>query len=130
MYSYGIIMSLTLYFFFQDWWLSPELYLRRPPAHHPEWRLDRLLKRKAEQGVKIHVIVYKEVPAFFAPFDSFHAYPPTKVTQTMTMSSKHTKVFSIFFHHVLLSLILACRKPWKTFTPILLVCAIPTTSVR
>ena len=32
-----------------------------------------MLKRKAEQGVKIYVIVYKEV------------------TQTMTMSSKHTK---------------------------------------
>ena len=45
----------------QDWWLTPELYLRRPPAHYPEWRLDRVLKRKAEQGVKIHVIVYKEV---------------------------------------------------------------------
>ncbi|KAG6882296.1 hypothetical protein C0992_012186, partial [Termitomyces sp. T32_za158] len=59
--------------FILDWWLTPELYLRRPPAYHPEWRLDRILKRKAEQGVKIHVIVYKEV------------------TQTMAMSSKHTK---------------------------------------
>ena len=44
-----------------DWWLTPELYLRRPPVYHQEWRLDRLLKRKAEQGVKIYVIVYKEV---------------------------------------------------------------------
>ncbi|RDB28300.1 Phospholipase D1 [Hypsizygus marmoreus] len=59
--------------FIMDWWLTPELYLRRPPAHFPEWRLDRILKRKAEQGVKIHVVVYKEV------------------TQTMAMSSKHTK---------------------------------------
>ena len=45
----------------KDWWLTPELYLRRPPAYHPEWRLDRVLKRKAEQGVRIYVIVYKEV---------------------------------------------------------------------
>ncbi len=45
----------------KDWWLTPELYLRRPAAYHPEWRLDRILKRKAEQGVKIYVIVYKEV---------------------------------------------------------------------
>ena len=45
----------------KDWWLSPELYLRRPPAYNPEWRLDRILKRKAQQGVKIFVIVYKEV---------------------------------------------------------------------
>ncbi|KAG6848025.1 hypothetical protein H0H93_004105 [Arthromyces matolae] len=47
--------------FIMDWWLTPELYLRRPPAYYPEWRLDRILKRKAEQGVKVHVIVYKEV---------------------------------------------------------------------
>ncbi|PPQ99833.1 hypothetical protein CVT24_009627 [Panaeolus cyanescens] len=61
------------FIFILDWWLSPELYLRRPAAYFPEWRLDRLLQRKAQQGVKIHVIVYKEV------------------TQTMSMSSKHTK---------------------------------------
>lgn len=56
-----------------DWWLSPELYLRRPPALFPEYRLDRLLLRKAEQGVSVRVIVYKEV------------------TQTMTLSSAYTK---------------------------------------
>jgi phospholipase D1/2 len=49
----------------KDWWLTPELYLRRPPACHPEWRLDRVLKRKAEQGVKIYVVVYKEVRVSF-----------------------------------------------------------------
>lgn len=43
-----------------DWWISPELFLRRPPHKYPEYRLDRLLKRKAEEGVKIYVIVYKE----------------------------------------------------------------------
>jgi phospholipase D1/2 len=71
-----------------DWWLSPELQvgcsvhvkrpptdlqLRRPAALFPEWRLDRLLKRKAEQGVRIYVMVYKEVAA------------------SMALSSKHTK---------------------------------------
>ncbi|PWN47065.1 phospholipase D/nuclease, partial [Violaceomyces palustris] len=61
--------------FILDWWLTPELYLRRPPALHHEFRLDRLLKRKAEQGVKVFIMVYKEV------------------NQTMTMSSSHTKHF-------------------------------------
>ncbi|KAJ8091600.1 hypothetical protein PM082_020830 [Marasmius tenuissimus] len=60
--------------FILDWWLTPQLYLRRPPAKHPEWRLDQILKRKVEQGVKVYVLVYKEV------------------TQTMTMSSKLTKL--------------------------------------
>ena len=44
-----------------DWWLSPELFLRRPPFMAQEWRLDHILKRRAEAGVKIYVIVYKEV---------------------------------------------------------------------
>lgn len=51
--------------FAKDWWLSPELYLRRPPAYHPEWRLDRVLQRKAQQGVKIYVVVYKEVRIYY-----------------------------------------------------------------
>ncbi len=44
-----------------DWWLSPELFMRRPPYYNQEWRLDQILKRKAEEGVKIFVIVYREV---------------------------------------------------------------------
>ncbi|PLW11253.1 hypothetical protein PCANC_20318 [Puccinia coronata f. sp. avenae] len=59
--------------FIQDWWLSPELYLRRPPSQNELWRLDRILKRKAEAGVKIFVIVYKEVNV------------------SNTMNSEHTK---------------------------------------
>ncbi|TDZ40589.1 Phospholipase D1 [Colletotrichum spinosum] len=46
-----------------DWWLSPELYLRRPPSANERYRLDNLLKAAAERGVKINIIVYKEVEA-------------------------------------------------------------------
>ncbi|XP_069776233.1 phospholipase D1-like isoform X2 [Narcine bancroftii] len=46
--------------FIADWWLSPEIYLKRP-AKDNYWRLDNLLKHKAEQGVKIFVLLYKEV---------------------------------------------------------------------
>lgn len=47
--------------YIEDWWLSPELFLRRPPYFNQEWRLDEVLKRRAEAGVKIYVILYKEV---------------------------------------------------------------------
>lgn len=47
--------------YIEDWWLSPELFMRRPPYFNQEWRLDQILKRKAEAGVKIFVIVYREV---------------------------------------------------------------------
>jgi len=47
--------------YIEDWWLSPELFMRRPPYFNQEWRVDQILKRKAEAGVKIYVIVYREV---------------------------------------------------------------------
>ncbi|RKF78112.1 Phospholipase D1 [Golovinomyces cichoracearum] len=65
-YFYAVSLSLenakeTIYI--ADWWLTPELYLRRPPDLNKDWRLDKILKRKAEAGVKIFVIVYREVEA-------------------------------------------------------------------
>ena len=57
--------------YIEDWWLSPELFLRRPPYRTKEWRLDQCLKRAAERGVQIYVIVYKEVEAAIAN-DSNH----------------------------------------------------------
>ncbi|KAL4892446.1 hypothetical protein BDV59DRAFT_202584 [Aspergillus ambiguus] len=59
--------------YIEDWWLSPELFLRRPAYTTQEWRLDQILKRRAEAGVKIYVIVYKEV------------------NQALTCNSAHTK---------------------------------------
>ncbi|KAG2181757.1 hypothetical protein INT44_008572 [Umbelopsis vinacea] len=61
--------------FIEDWWLSPELYLRRPPTKYPEYRLDKLLKKKADEGVKIYVVVYKEVEL------------------ALTLDSEHTKTW-------------------------------------
>ncbi|KAM4693728.1 phospholipase D1 isoform 1-T2 [Discoglossus pictus] len=47
--------------FITDWWLSPEIFLKRPVVEGNRWRLDCILKRKALQGVKIFVMLYKEV---------------------------------------------------------------------
>lgn len=44
-----------------DWWLSPELYLRRPPAQNEQYRIDRMLQAAAQRGVRVNIIVYKEV---------------------------------------------------------------------
>ncbi|KAG0217601.1 hypothetical protein BGX33_010118 [Mortierella sp. NVP41] len=54
-----------------DWWLSPELYLRRPPEKNEEFRLDRLLKKKAMEGVMIYIVVYKEI-SLALTLDSAH----------------------------------------------------------
>ncbi|KAI4649278.1 hypothetical protein J4E93_003594 [Alternaria ventricosa] len=56
-----------------DWWLSPELFLKRPPYYNQQFRLDQVLKRRAAAGVKIYISVYKEVSA------------------ALTCNSQHTK---------------------------------------
>ncbi|ORY83887.1 hypothetical protein BCR37DRAFT_366860 [Protomyces lactucae-debilis] len=55
--------------YIHDWWLSPELYMRRPSAIAEKWRLDRLLQRKAQEGVKIFIIIYQNVGTT-VPIDS------------------------------------------------------------
>lgn len=30
-----------------DWWLSPEIYMKRPAIDGDYWRLDKILQRKA-----------------------------------------------------------------------------------
>lgn len=57
--------------FIHDWWLSPELYLRRPANGNQQFRIDRILQRKAQQGVKIFVIVYRNVGTTI-PIDSLY----------------------------------------------------------
>ena len=55
--------------YIHDWWLSPELYMRRPAAISQKWRLDRLLQRKAKEGVKIFVLMYRNINSAI-PIDS------------------------------------------------------------
>ncbi|TQV98777.1 hypothetical protein V2A60_007522 [Cordyceps javanica] len=57
--------------FILDWWLSPEMYLRRPPSKNSQYRLDAMLKTAAERGVTVNVIIYKEVQAALT-LDSAH----------------------------------------------------------
>ncbi|KAK2625021.1 hypothetical protein QTJ16_005390 [Diplocarpon rosae] len=55
--------------YIHDWWLSPQLYMRRPAAISQKWRLDRLIQRKAREGVKVFIIIYRNVEAAI-PIDS------------------------------------------------------------
>ncbi|MBZ3877991.1 Phospholipase D1 [Sciurus carolinensis] len=54
--SYAAIQDNTL-----AKWLSPEIFLKRPVVEGNRWRLDCILKRKAQQGVRIFIMLYKEV---------------------------------------------------------------------
>jgi len=56
------LLSAQTEVFITDWWLSPELYLKRPVSltRNTYTRLDRILKRIAENGVLVKIIVYNE----------------------------------------------------------------------
>eukprot|EP00250_Pteridium_aquilinum_P013724 c21534_g1_i1 orf=388-3765(+) len=47
--------------FITGWWLCPDLYMRRPFGENEQSRLDVLLQKKAEMGVKIYILLYKEL---------------------------------------------------------------------
>ncbi|KAI4495941.1 hypothetical protein M0802_008156 [Mischocyttarus mexicanus] len=47
--------------FIADWWLSPEIFMKRPVTSGDYWRLDIILQRKAIEGVKVFIMIYKEV---------------------------------------------------------------------
>ncbi|KAJ7522274.1 hypothetical protein O6H91_18G004000 [Diphasiastrum complanatum] len=55
------IEDAKLEIFIADWWLCPELYMRRPFGVKSSSRLDSLLEAKAKKGVQIYVLLYKEV---------------------------------------------------------------------
>lgn len=47
-----------------DWWLCPEIFLRRP-TDDLQYRLDKILLKKAKEGVKIYILLYKEFSFVF-----------------------------------------------------------------
>lgn len=44
-----------------DWFLSPEIYLKRPKEDFPDARLDLTLKRACERGVEVFMILYQGI---------------------------------------------------------------------
>lgn len=91
--------------YIHDWWLSPELYLRRPAAISQKWRLDRLLQRKAQEGVKIFVIMYRNIGAAipidseYSKFSLLNLHPnvfvqrsPNQIRQNTFFWSHHEKI--------------------------------------
>jgi len=72
-----------------DWWLSPELYLRRPTRKldgtgwDTFYRLDTTLKRAADRGCVIYVLIYKEFE---------HALPNQSAYTKKTLKALHKNI--------------------------------------
>ena len=55
------LMSAQKEVFINDWFFSPETYLKRPCEDFPETRLDRVLTAIAQKGINIYIILYREI---------------------------------------------------------------------
>ena len=60
---YDNLMAATKSIYILGLWISPEFYLKRPVSHNinSETTMMHILKLKAEQNVKILIVVYKEI---------------------------------------------------------------------
>ncbi|KAI9253220.1 hypothetical protein BY458DRAFT_521986 [Sporodiniella umbellata] len=94
------ILSAKSEIFIEDWWLSPQLYLRRPPKGNEEYRLDRLLKRKAAEGVMIYIILYKNVTVAL-PLDSNYTRDWMQTVHPNILVQRHSNLANSPFwaHH-------------------------------
>jgi len=59
------LMSSKKRIFISDWWLCPGLLLSRQYPFNEDLRLERILQRKAAEGVKIYVIIWNALPVPF-----------------------------------------------------------------
>ena len=46
-----------------DWQMNPEIFMKRPDTgvDSLDWRLDKILLRKADQGVRVYILLYWEI---------------------------------------------------------------------
>uniref|UniRef100_A0A3P8UTH7 Phospholipase n=1 Tax=Cynoglossus semilaevis TaxID=244447 RepID=A0A3P8UTH7_CYNSE len=88
--------------------LSPEIFLKRPVVEGNRWRLDCILKRKAQQGVRIFVMLYKEVElalginSGYSKRTLMHLHPnikvmrhPDHVSSSVYLWAHHEKIIVI-----------------------------------
>ena len=56
------IMAAKHEIFITDWQMNPHIFMKRPDKGITslEWRLDKMLLRKAEEGVRVYILLYWE----------------------------------------------------------------------
>ncbi|XP_015910970.2 phospholipase D1 isoform X1 [Parasteatoda tepidariorum] len=114
--------------FIADWWLSPEIYMKRPVIQGEIWRLDHILKRKAQQGVKVFVLLYKEVElalginSLYSKQQLVNMHPnikvlrhPDHVTNGTLLWAHHEKIVCIDQSYAFLGGIDLCYGRWDDY---------------
>ena len=84
--------------FINDWFLSPQIYLRRPVEDNLHTRLDLVLTHLAKRGVKIYVIIYREIEETLANASAFTKRYLNKCHKNINVV-RHPRFFIHYWSH-------------------------------
>ncbi|KAI8327820.1 hypothetical protein BC941DRAFT_364317, partial [Chlamydoabsidia padenii] len=110
--SIEAILSAKSYMYLSAWWISPEVYLRRPvhEGDNENYRFDKLLKKKAEEGVDIYVVLYKALVSLGSTYVKHHLenlhpriHGKKKNIQIPTLPHRSHLLISFSFNNSLIS---------------------------
>ncbi|XP_039259661.2 phospholipase D1-like [Styela clava] len=65
------LLSATEEIFISGWFLAPHIHLKRRPELNNKWMLKSILKEKADEGVKIYILIYDGPDGFIKLADKF-----------------------------------------------------------
>jgi len=89
--------------FITDWWMTPEIYLKRPVnLEDPEsqkYRLDNILGELARNGVKVYVLLWKEVEVAGLYNLSSHTKEMLERQSSNIQVIRHPRTFISFWSH-------------------------------
>jgi phospholipase D1/2 len=89
--------------FITGWWVSPEMYLKRPVGgrhtKNQESRLDRILNDIASRGVRVYIAVFKET-SYFLVLDSYYTKVSLESIHKNIQVLRHpNQTISYWSHH-------------------------------
>jgi len=98
---YQALESAKSSVYISDWWFTPELPLLRPLDQNPKCVLIEVLKRKAEEGVQIFVVMYREMSLLMCNDSGGAAEMLSAAHKNINVLRHPNLVFSIFLwsHH-------------------------------
>ncbi|CAF1294151.1 unnamed protein product [Rotaria sordida] len=82
--------------FISAWWLSPEIMLIRP-SQDDSMRLDNLLGKRAEEGIRIYILVFKDI----LPVVGLNSYHTKKKLVGKSPNKKNIKIIRHPDHRIL-----------------------------
>ena len=97
---YDCLVRAKKELFITDWWLSPEINLKGPVQDgESEYRLDKVLSKIANAGVKVYIILYHEVRLVMYNNSEYTKKTLESLSPNITVLKHPSEPFFSWSHH-------------------------------